>query len=338
MKELKRMRYYDGLYLKQEEFKRDQEYHRRLHRMHNCHLHSHGIVTGLRITIGNADDEILVKSGIALDRYFDEENEEYISREIFLASDTEVQLLETGGYSVGDSVYVWVNFDERVADMDTSCGPEPKHWLERAVIGHSTTKPTQQEQQLKIILGKVNITENNRINEENIVEVEPNGDPVRLYAGFTAKMLATNTLTLKDDAIAGGWAYLDGKLFDGSKNGIEVKSEHTNFSKDVSIQGVLTGNIKQADDPSAVDLSLTNVISLDYRDENIAGDVTVKNGVPGSIYYLIVRSNGTQYNFTNVKWPSGIAPVPSADGKRDMFSFICVGPNDYLGTFAFNYD
>ncbi|MDQ1354799.1 MAG: hypothetical protein QG657_5108 [Acidobacteriota bacterium] len=335
--EIKRMRFYDGLFLKQDEFKLEQNYHRRLHRLHNYYLHTHGIVSGLKITIGNTDNTILVKAGIALDRCFDAENEEFISREIFLAGDTEINLIGENGYTVGDSAYVWVTYEERVTDLDTSCGPEPKHWIERAVIGHSKTKPTHQEEQLKIILGKVNITEHNRINAENIVEIEPNGDSLRVYAGFCSKELATDVLILKDDAIPSKWAYLDGKLFFGSKNGINVKSEHTNFTGDVSIDGVLTGNIKKANNPSAIDLSFANVIYLDCREANIGGSITVLNGVPGTIYYLIVKSNGIYYKFTNIKWPSGIDPIPSADGKRDMYCFICVAPNDYLGTFAFNY-
>jgi hypothetical protein len=113
---------------------------------------------------------------------------------------------------------------------------------------------------------------------------------------------------------------------------------HTHISGNVSIEGVLTGNIKKADKPSAIDLSLTNVIYLDYQETNVEGNITVRDGVPGTVYYLIVKSNGIHYKFTNVKWPSGIDPIPSADGKRDMYSFVCVGPGDYLGTFAFNYD
>ena len=38
-----------------------------------------------------------------------------------------------------------------------------------------------------------------------------------------------------------------------------------------------------------------------------------------------------------MKFPSDIAPTPSANGKVDIYSFMSLGSTQYLGTFAFNF-
>ncbi len=49
IKELKRMRYFDGLFLDKDDYKLDQDYQRRLLQLHNRYMHTNGIVAGLEI-------------------------------------------------------------------------------------------------------------------------------------------------------------------------------------------------------------------------------------------------------------------------------------------------
>lgn len=49
LKELKRMRYFDGLFLDKDDYKLDQDYQRRLLQLHNRYMHTNGIVAGLEI-------------------------------------------------------------------------------------------------------------------------------------------------------------------------------------------------------------------------------------------------------------------------------------------------
>lgn len=48
-KELRRMRYFDGLFLNAEDYMLDQEFHLRLQQLHNRYLHTWGIVCGLKV-------------------------------------------------------------------------------------------------------------------------------------------------------------------------------------------------------------------------------------------------------------------------------------------------
>ena len=68
-----------------------------------------------------------------------------------------------------------------------------------------------------------------------------------------------------------------------------------------------------------------------------SGAINFTNGVAGEVIYLKVNSNGSYTFGSNMEFPSDIAPTPSANGKIDIYSFLCISPTIYLGTFAFNY-
>lgn len=94
----------------------------------------------------------------------------------------------------------------------------------------------------------------------------------------------------------------------------------------------------------AVDLSTSYNLVYYANGNTVSGTVTsgainFTNGQAGEIIYLKVNSGGTgSYSFgANMKFPSEAAPIPSAQGKVDVYSFLCLGSSEYLGTFAFNY-
>ncbi|HEX2926610.1 MAG TPA: hypothetical protein VHP38_10200, partial [Ruminiclostridium sp.] len=47
--EIKRMKYFNGLLLKEEDLKLEQEYHMKLQRIHNRFFHDWGVVDGLAV-------------------------------------------------------------------------------------------------------------------------------------------------------------------------------------------------------------------------------------------------------------------------------------------------
>jgi hypothetical protein len=94
-----------------------------------------------------------------------------------------------------------------------------------------------------------------------------------------------------------------------------------------------------------VDLSVQNRPLLFEFNENAAsgattsGDINFTNGTAGDVFYVKINSGGSgSYAFgSNMCFPGEIAPVPSACHKIDIYSFLAVGTNKFLGTFAFNY-
>jgi len=94
---------------------------------------------------------------------------------------------------------------------------------------------------------------------------------------------------------------------------------------------------------SSSSINLTNVNSLSkFTHTNASSSViTLTNGIVGKTYKIIGNSNGVQYSFTSsgvIKWPTGITPIISANGKSDLFVFECTGTNKYLGYYFYNYD
>ena len=94
---------------------------------------------------------------------------------------------------------------------------------------------------------------------------------------------------------------------------------------------------------SSSSINLTNIDSLSrFTHTNASSSViTLTNGIVGKTYKIIGNSNGVQYSFTSsgvIKWPTGITPIISSNGKSDLFVFECTGTNKYLGYYFYNYD
>lgn len=91
---------------------------------------------------------------------------------------------------------------------------------------------------------------------------------------------------------------------------------------------------------STTDLSISrfNLYIINMITNQIS-NINFTNGLPGKYYPLQIISSGTNYTWgSNIFWPNNILPTASISGKTDVFSFLCVEPNKFLGTFAFNYN
>src|SRR6185295_9874696 len=66
-KEVKRLNYFKGLFLQEEDFNAEQAYHIRMRRLHNRTLHTWGVVEGLVVSQGSSTNSVVVSSGIAID-------------------------------------------------------------------------------------------------------------------------------------------------------------------------------------------------------------------------------------------------------------------------------
>lgn len=260
--EIKRMRYFNGLILKENEFILDQNYHIRMRHIHNRYLHGYGIVEGFEFALSTQNHQILIQPGMAMDYTSTEEGIE-VSREILLSetavvdfSEGDVENPDAGGnptpYTGGDVVYVWISYATEMVDVEPEKGGnEPIHYREGAVIGHSKTKPLPPDDRVRIILGKVILKEDPddpfSIDDNSIREYRKEGDvDLVIIAGESKPKVETEVLALDDGKIKGITPYLDGKFFPGDdtldgtdKDGIHVVSEYVSFTGDVNIDGRL---------------------------------------------------------------------------------------------------
>ncbi len=232
--EIKRMRYFDGLFLTEEEFNLEQDYHNRLRRLHNRHLHSWGIVCGLDVVVSGSEG-VSVEEGMSLNRVLVAGEE--VSQEIILTSATPVDL---SGYAAGNSVYIYISYFEEEVDIEEEKGGIEKiHWRENAVLGHDDTRPSNENE--NIILAKVVIKPDGTI-DANSITYEEDGVSLRTYAGFSGKLLETQKLTLGIEGVTSNLASMEGKIID-TLNGIEVNSPRTNFTGNLDVAGILTGSL-----------------------------------------------------------------------------------------------
>ena len=144
--EVKRMNYYNGLFLKEEDFITDQEYHIRMRRLVNWHLNKvYGIMEGLEVKPVLGSKSYKVTAGIALSY----NEEEWKGVEIVLAEDKEVDFSSA---STGDT-YLTIAYNEEKADIAADKGPKEIHIAERPKI---ELKPGP-DRKKEIVLAKITV-------------------------------------------------------------------------------------------------------------------------------------------------------------------------------------
>lgn len=264
MAEVKRMRYFDGLFLKQEEFNLEQNYHIRMRRLHNRHLHTQGIVWGLDVKV-ESGTVVVIEPGMAINTIGgsqDEGNEnENISQEIVLPEPATVPSIT----ELQAGVYIYIYHKKEAADeVQDRGGTDKIHWVEKAVIDWDTNRLNIKESEGKIILALVQKTGD----IINVSYFDKDGTtPLRTYAGAYGKL----TLSIEKETYA---PLIEGKKIDG-KNGILVTSQLTRFSGALSIKEGIKGglHIGGTSDPGDKNLVVDGDCTI-YGNLDVKGDTT----------------------------------------------------------------
>lgn len=284
--DMKRMNYFDGLLLKEEDLTLDQEYHSRLRRLHNRHFHDWGIVTGLSISMVDRL-KIEIAPGMALNRVFDPKNNEEISQEILIGDNHPGRTLEVTGFSTTDTVYVTVSYNEELADKDSVKGGDQEiHVSEIPKIRLSSALPADPRQE--IVLGRIilNHDQTGGLAISEISELDPDGNKVvtRAVGGqlLHAKKLIVGS---KEDP---AYPYLSGAEEDQTTdtNNLYVHAAVTEFSGaiksgpvhtygNVDVNGTLT--VKVDNDP-ALKVNASGDVEL-AGSAAVSGILTARGGL-----------------------------------------------------------
>ena len=136
------------------------------------------------------------------------------------------------------------------------------------------------------------------------------------------------------------------RVGDITSNAITVNSSYGITSAGAGTLNSLTVNSRKLRNTASsvltsgtIDLSTATELIFNFdQNTNSVATIDLTNGVAGEIVYIKVKSAGTSYSWgNNIKWPNATAPVQSAAGKFDVYSFICFSSTVYYGTFAFDY-
>ncbi|MGB9927637.1 MAG: hypothetical protein ACPK85_04460 [Methanosarcina sp.] len=168
--EIKRMNYYNGLFLKEEDFTTDQDYSIKMRRLMNWSLNKvFGVLEGLKVEPSEGK-KYRVTSGVALSK--GEDN--WHGVEMILTSDREVDFSKEGP---GD-YYLIIKYNEVKGDKDESKGGQEIHLIERPIIEiKSSTSSIDKEKE--IILVKVTVpngewkTDGQYLKEDERKEIGP---------------------------------------------------------------------------------------------------------------------------------------------------------------------
>jgi hypothetical protein len=132
MAEIKRLNYFTGEFLVEEDFIAEQAYHMRMRRHHNRMFHGFGVIDGLEV-IPDGDRAVRVTAGTALDAQ---------GREIVLVADVDYSFEGTF------PLYLAIAYDE-VHDDPADRSPQTGvnnfiRWTERPRLQESRTPPTDE--------------------------------------------------------------------------------------------------------------------------------------------------------------------------------------------------
>jgi hypothetical protein len=203
----KRLRYFDGFFLKEQDFIDEQKYHIDRQRRHDRLLHSAGIADGLNVTKGTEPNRVTVSPGTA----FDGEG-----RQILLASE---QVVDVSAHTGTNNVLVYISFPANPEGGTPSDEATPntgtfRRWHEQPEIATSpvdTAPPADSH----IRLAKLNIAADGNVTIDNSVRVYAG---LKLPAGPEISSGAAGRAVVRGPLRVSGDSLVDGDVGIGTVN------------------------------------------------------------------------------------------------------------------------
>ncbi len=215
---IKRMNFFDGLFLTQEEFGTEQNYHKEMRHHHNAYFHGFGIIDGLEVA-RHDNRKLKITPGAALIRESEDNTDitQIKGVEIVLSLDSDLWTIENENLIINlddyedvpleaGEIFVCIGTEETLDNQEPSKGGEtPIHIWEKPVIycenndpyeGNDLAALSEQKDIKKIVLAKVVLDSQGDIMDSAAGIV----DSGRIYAGFDAKQVTTEELLVKNNA------------------------------------------------------------------------------------------------------------------------------------------
>ncbi len=186
----RRLHYFDGQFLKADDFTDEQSYHVDRQRRHNRLFHTPGIAEGLAVTADQGAREVTVAPGTAVDG---------AGRQIVLPQSRTVAISEA---LKGKTVLLVVSYHEEPADAATTGGGGDTRWLERPQIEALEETEGMPPPESHIRLARLQIDAQGRVTAHD--------DDVRSRAGVSLRGEAEleKLVLLKSGVAPSGWPSL----------------------------------------------------------------------------------------------------------------------------------
>jgi hypothetical protein len=182
---VKRLNYFNGQFLREDDFRDEQSYHRGMRQLHNQSLHTYGITRGLKLTSPSGATQVTVGQGSAIDGQ---------GRELVLPDDFPTQDLSTfAGHS---TLFVTIAYAEQLANKKSEGGvTDSTRVEERPTINVAAAAPD--DASLTLILGRVTIDQKGVLQS-----IDNSAGTGRRTAGAVGGDLNVVSLTLADPGVA----------------------------------------------------------------------------------------------------------------------------------------
>ncbi|MFY9269858.1 MAG: hypothetical protein WAO55_08955 [Candidatus Manganitrophaceae bacterium] len=193
-----RVNYFNGEFLKEEDFKAEQTYHLEMRRRHNQRLHLPGIVFGLGVTAGTG--KVTIASGMAIDR---------LGRELILEASQDLPIASA-------PAVIGLKYDEQQTMETSETGvPGKKRWTESAVI-------LTAEDPDAIVLAKVT-----KVTAEAPVTLDPNFKPAYSGPVVPGDLTVQGNLTVQGETTVVKTERMQGNVFLGDADSDTATVEGT---------------------------------------------------------------------------------------------------------------
>ncbi len=219
----KRLNYFTGQLLTEEDFRDEQQYHVDALRSHNEYLHTWGIARGLEVE-KRGRKNVSVSLGMAIDG---------LGRQIVLDQLEELDLSQT----TEPALYLTISYKDSETDLKESEGEKHSTRItEEHVIEFEKEKPS--DASMKIVLAKLKFDL-----EKNLLESIDLKDrkQVKYIGGDIEARSIAFSITQADPE-----QFPNVKGINGSNPGLEIVSENTILRGNLNVSGTLTGTLGTA--------------------------------------------------------------------------------------------
>jgi cytoskeletal protein CcmA (bactofilin family) len=325
--EIKRMKYFNGLLLKEEDLALEQEYHMKLQRLHNRFFHDWGIVDGLKVEAVGDYPQVTVSQGLALNRVRNEETKEEYSQEIWICDNHPDSPVNLSDCDVDKDIYIMVFYDEIETDIDSKKGGDKNiHIWERSRIKYSYEKPTDKSKEiiiarvrLKSLTGQTAQTNQTaQTGQTDVVKVidyvsyteTDNITPICTYAVTqgTAQEFEKIRIGLKDKLDLPSINGLSDKNL-GDNDGLYVESPYTKFSGSIISSDLKTNGKADINGTLLVNLNDSPALQVDSSGDVYIGKAASVKGKLSAMGGLNVSGDNTTLDTTHVEMTGNMLTV-----------------------------
>ena len=194
----KRVRFFDGQYLQDQDFVDEQHYHIDRRRRHNRTLHVAGIADGLIVTTVPGTPQVTVSPGTAIDAD---------GRQIVLLEEPADERTVNLADSLGRTVNLYISYREVESDPQATGGADYGRWLERPQLHVLDVEATHDFATPPVLLARI------VLNNQGIETIDGS---VRQYSGLRLPGPAADAPTLRTAATGlvglGGSLTVDGHV------------------------------------------------------------------------------------------------------------------------------